>query len=269
MNPAEMPEVREAVAAATNWYARRCPGVLRDDVAQEAWVGAVEAMRTWSPERGRAFPYARKAAFLKARDYCLRSTSPFSAVNNGKTRTIQIREIGGNRFRMEHGRPVAPGDCLLGSEDEDHRFLRGFVTDLSASGTFQVSFARFGAPLDFEGLSGVVHTVRAVEGSSKLGIHGGEARAIPTNRHSSRTAAAVGMDPWDVDREDEDPRREAWRAELSRVFGSVACDEEALDAVLAAGEPSKIPPKMRERVAAVMRRLRESPNILELRSLRP
>ncbi len=257
MNTETSREVAKAVKESARWYARQFPTVPRKDIEQESWLAAIEALRTWSPERGRAYPYARRAAFLQARHYCHAVTSPLSATKNGKTKILHLLVVDGERLQVIGQGSVAFGDCLLGGDGLP--FYRAFAVDVEANEvrlTFRVSPIRGGNPIELPA-PGHSFRVRLVSGSSRLGLHGGE-----------RTVDVGSQALADSLEDASGGGRDAWRAELSRVFGSVAGDEEALDAALS-GEASKLSKKMRERVAEVMRRLRESPEVADLRRFCP
>ena len=77
--------VRVVVAQMSGAFGRKF-GLDRDDVAQQAWVIALDALRTFDATRGRLDRFLLHAVRVRLVDYCVQQRCPVRLSNNGALR---------------------------------------------------------------------------------------------------------------------------------------------------------------------------------------
>lgn len=95
MKTVPISELARAVARGVAAYRRKCAWAEEAELRQEAWLAAVEAARTWQPERGPLEPYALRAVHICLGKWTLRSGRPASAPDTSVHRKaiVHVRAV--------------------------------------------------------------------------------------------------------------------------------------------------------------------------------
>jgi hypothetical protein len=76
-------DAARAVESAVSRFRRQCPHQDPRELRSVAWIAAIEAFRTWKPERADFYAYAGRATFMALAKFTLRMGQPLSAPDAG------------------------------------------------------------------------------------------------------------------------------------------------------------------------------------------